>query len=147
MATLNKQSVKAAVDLSRQRLGVDQIDLMQLYWGDYSYPKYVDAALYLTELQADGVLGAVGVTNFDVPRLEAMVNKGAQLVSNQVGVWVAATVGALHTARSSCTGGSNSVQLFDSQQSALSACVAVIFCMLLGQASHCDLSLPGPPHP
>lgn len=48
-------------------------------------PRYVDAALYLTELQSDGVLGAVGVTNFDVPRLEAMVNKGAQLVSNQVG--------------------------------------------------------------
>lgn len=47
--------------------------------------RYVDAALYLTELQADGVLGAVGVTNFDVPRLEAMVNKGAQIVSNQVG--------------------------------------------------------------
>jgi hypothetical protein len=48
-------------------------------------PRYVDAALYLTELQSDGVLGAVGVTNFDVPRLEAMVNQGAQLVSNQVG--------------------------------------------------------------
>jgi diketogulonate reductase-like aldo/keto reductase len=46
--------------------------------------RYVDAALYLTELQADGVLGAVGVTNFDVPRLEAMINKGAKLVSNQV---------------------------------------------------------------
>lgn len=46
--------------------------------------RYVDAALYLTELQADGVLGAVGVTNFDVPRLEAMFNKGAQIVSNQV---------------------------------------------------------------
>jgi len=26
----------------------------------------------------------VGVTNFDVPRLEAMINKGAQLASNQV---------------------------------------------------------------
>lgn len=55
--------------------------------------RYVDAALYLTELQADGVLGAVGVTNFDVPRLEAMLNKGAQLVSNQVrGVHRAAVV-------------------------------------------------------
>jgi hypothetical protein len=46
--------------------------------------RYVDAALYLTELQSDGVLGAVGVTNFDVPRLEAMINKGAQIASNQV---------------------------------------------------------------
>lgn len=39
MATLNKAAVKAAVDLSRQRLGVNKIDLMQLYWADYSYPK------------------------------------------------------------------------------------------------------------
>lgn len=46
--------------------------------------RYVDAALYLTELQADGVIGAVGVTNFDVPRLQAMVDAGAQIVSNQV---------------------------------------------------------------
>lgn len=39
MTSLSKASVKAAVDLSRQRLGVDKIDLMQLYWAEYSYPK------------------------------------------------------------------------------------------------------------
>lgn len=39
MSGLSKASVKAAMDLSRQRLGVDKIDLMQLYWGEYSYPK------------------------------------------------------------------------------------------------------------
>lgn len=51
--------------------------------------RYVDAALYLTELKEAGVIGALGVTNFDVPRLEAMINKGAQIASNQVGgeVW------------------------------------------------------------
>jgi diketogulonate reductase-like aldo/keto reductase len=50
----------------------------------------VDAALYLTELQAEGVLGAVGVTNFDTPRLQKMIDKGAAVVSNQVGVCVVA---------------------------------------------------------
>lgn len=65
--------------------------------------RYVDAALYLTELQSDGVLGAVGVTNFDVPRMEAMVNKGAQIVSNQVGVWVCVGVPAKRsTAQHAC---------------------------------------------
>ncbi|WIA28486.1 hypothetical protein OEZ86_011029 [Tetradesmus obliquus] len=84
MATLSKASVAAAVDVSRQRLGVDKIDLLQFYWQDYGYDRYVDAALYLTELRAAGVIGQVGVTNFDVPRLEKMIGKGAELASNQV---------------------------------------------------------------
>lgn len=46
--------------------------------------RYVDAALYLTDLKAAGVIGALGVTNFDVPRMEAMINKGADIVSSQV---------------------------------------------------------------
>jgi len=37
MATLNKQAVAAAVDVSRKRLGVDKIDLLQFYWADYDY--------------------------------------------------------------------------------------------------------------
>jgi aryl-alcohol dehydrogenase-like predicted oxidoreductase len=39
MATLNGAAVRTAVDLSRQRLGVDKIDLMQLYWNDVDAPK------------------------------------------------------------------------------------------------------------
>jgi aryl-alcohol dehydrogenase-like predicted oxidoreductase len=39
MASLNSAAVKAAVDRSRKRLGVDRIDLMQLYWQDYDQPK------------------------------------------------------------------------------------------------------------
>lgn len=38
MVTLNKAAVAAAVDVSRKRVG-GQVDLMQLYWGDYSYDK------------------------------------------------------------------------------------------------------------
>jgi aryl-alcohol dehydrogenase-like predicted oxidoreductase len=39
MATLSKASVAAAVDVSRQRLGVDKIDLLQFYWADYGYDR------------------------------------------------------------------------------------------------------------
>ncbi|KAF8072566.1 UKL1 [Scenedesmus sp. PABB004] len=84
MAALDGAAVRAAVERSRKRLGVDRIDLLQLYWGDYSQPRYVDAALHLTDLAAAGVIGAVGVTNFDVPRLERMLDAGARLASNQV---------------------------------------------------------------
>ena len=39
MTTVNAKAVAAAVDRSRQRLGVDSIDLLQLYWGDYNIPR------------------------------------------------------------------------------------------------------------
>jgi Aldo/keto reductase family len=96
MASLSGAAVRAAVDTARQRLGVNKIDLMQLYWADYSIPRYVDAALYLTELQAAGVLGAVGVTNMDVPRLAEMVDAGAAIASNQV--WMRAPSAAATSA-------------------------------------------------
>lgn len=39
MTGLSKSKVRAAVDRSRVRLGVDKIDLMALYWADYSIGK------------------------------------------------------------------------------------------------------------
>ncbi len=64
----------------------DHPPALQFYWGDYSYGGYVDAILHLTELQAQGVLKGVGLTNFDVRRTQQMLDAGAQLVSNQVGM-------------------------------------------------------------
>ncbi len=40
------------IDVSRQRLGVDSLDLLQFYWGDYGNRGYVKAAQHLAELQA-----------------------------------------------------------------------------------------------
>jgi hypothetical protein len=85
MATLTPASVRRAVDTSRQRLGVKTIDVMQFYWGDYSYDRYVDGALALSDLVGEGWMRGVGITNFDVPRCEAMAKAGVKLVSNQVG--------------------------------------------------------------
>lgn len=56
----------------------------------------MDAALYLTELQEEGLIGAVGVTNFDTARLREMVGAGAKIASNQVGaVRAVGAVGAV----------------------------------------------------
>lgn len=45
----------------------------------------MDAALYLADCQAAGKVAHIGVTNFDVPRLQAMTEAGVKIVSNQVG--------------------------------------------------------------
>ncbi|GIL79723.1 hypothetical protein Vretimale_12369 [Volvox reticuliferus] len=84
MAGINQQAVTQAVNLSRNRLGVDRVDLMQYYWGDYDVKRYVDGALYLSELASSGLIGHVGVTNFDVPRMEAMTRAGVRIASNQL---------------------------------------------------------------
>ncbi|GLC40730.1 hypothetical protein PLESTM_001106100 [Pleodorina starrii] len=84
MAGINKDAVRQAVNLSRSRLGVDSVDLMQYYWGDYDINRYVDGALYLSELVSEGLVRHVGVTNFDVPRMEAMTRAGVTIASNQL---------------------------------------------------------------
>ena len=67
-----------------RRLGVDSLDLIQLYWNDYGAKNYVDCALFLTEAKAAGRIGAVGLTNFDTKRVREMVDAGAEISSNQI---------------------------------------------------------------
>ena len=72
-----------AVDSSCRSLGVEALDLVQFYWHDYSAPRYVGAAQRLADLQAAGRIRHIGVTNFDVPRLDEIVQGGVRVVSNQ----------------------------------------------------------------
>lgn len=74
-----------AIDSSCRSLGVEALDLVQFYWHDYSAPRYVGAAQRLADLQAAGRIRHIGVTNFDVPRLDEIVQGGVRVVSNQAG--------------------------------------------------------------
>ena len=76
--------VTQKLDLPMRRLGVNKLDLVQMYWNDYGQKGYVDAALYLTDAKAAGKIGAVGLTNFDTKRMAEMVDAGAEISSNQI---------------------------------------------------------------
>jgi aryl-alcohol dehydrogenase-like predicted oxidoreductase len=76
--------VERGVDRSRQRLGVDTLDLVQLHWWDYAVPGYVDALLSLQRLRQEGKIRLLGVTNFDVPRLREFVAAGVTPATIQV---------------------------------------------------------------
>jgi len=52
---------------------------------DYGQKQYVDAALKLVDMQQRGKVRHIGVTNFDVPRVQQLVDAGVPIVSNQVG--------------------------------------------------------------
>jgi aryl-alcohol dehydrogenase-like predicted oxidoreductase len=81
---LTARDVEAAVDRSLRRLGVERVDLVQLHWWDYDVPGWIEAGLTLAELRRKGKLREVGATNFDVPRLAALLEAGVPLVSHQV---------------------------------------------------------------
>jgi aryl-alcohol dehydrogenase-like predicted oxidoreductase len=76
--------VNQKLDLPKRRLGVDTLDLVQMYWNDYGQKRYVDAALFLTEAKHAGSIGAVGLTNFDTKRMAEMIDAGAEISSNQI---------------------------------------------------------------
>jgi aryl-alcohol dehydrogenase-like predicted oxidoreductase len=48
---MTMEVVEAAVDLSRARLGVDRIDLLQFHWWMYEHPGYLDALRHLDTLR------------------------------------------------------------------------------------------------
>jgi aryl-alcohol dehydrogenase-like predicted oxidoreductase len=84
LATLRRVDVESAIDRSLHRLGVEQLDLVQLHWWDFDIPGYVEAATHLHRLQSRGKIRYIGVTNFDAAHLTEILDAGVPVVSNQV---------------------------------------------------------------
>ncbi|MGE0451964.1 MAG: aldo/keto reductase [Vicinamibacteria bacterium] len=84
LAALGAGDVARAIEGSLRRLGVERLDLVQFHWWDYAVPGYVEAALRLDALRRAGKIGALGVTNFDVPRLRELLDAGVPVVAHQL---------------------------------------------------------------
>ncbi|MEM8510302.1 MAG: aldo/keto reductase [Bacteroidota bacterium] len=84
LATLTKADTEKIIDRSLQRLGVEQLDLVQFAWWDYQFPNYLDTAIHLTELQKAGKIRFLGITNFDTKRVLELLDAGVPIASNQV---------------------------------------------------------------
>lgn len=76
--------VEAAVRLSLDRIGADRLDALQFHAWSYPDPGWLDCLFHLMEIQAEGRIGHLGVTNFDAVHLDLAVRTGIPLVSNQV---------------------------------------------------------------
>ena len=81
---INREYVRRVVLRSRERLRVDQLDLVQFAWWDLSQPRWVHAAEWLAELREEGVIRHLGVTNFDRASLGVLLRAGIPVVSSQV---------------------------------------------------------------
>ena len=76
--------VRAGVQERLDRLGVERVDLLQLHWWSFEHPAWLDALHEMDALRREGLIGAVGVTNFDAAHLAVALSDGIPLASNQV---------------------------------------------------------------
>ncbi|MEM8932904.1 MAG: aldo/keto reductase, partial [Acidobacteriota bacterium] len=81
---LERADVESIVDRSLRRLGVDILDLVQFHWWDWSVPGWLDAVGWLDAARQAGKVRHVAVTNFDTPRLRALLDAGFDIVTHQV---------------------------------------------------------------
>ena len=76
--------VHAGVQERLNRLGTNRVDLLQFHWWSFEHPAWLDALHELKNLRDHGLIGEIGVTNFDAAHLHLAIADGIPLVSNQV---------------------------------------------------------------
>ena len=81
---MTRRAVEDAVGVSRRRMGVDCLDLLQFHWWDYGDAGYLDALKHLADLRDEGQIRHLALTNFDTERLRIIADHGIGVVSNQV---------------------------------------------------------------
>jgi aryl-alcohol dehydrogenase-like predicted oxidoreductase len=81
---MTRPVVEQAVGISLSRMGVDCLDLLQFHWWDYDDRRYLDALRHLADLQYEGKIRRLALTNFDTERLGVITDHGIPVVSNQV---------------------------------------------------------------
>ncbi|NER25352.1 MAG: aldo/keto reductase [Symploca sp. SIO1C2] len=81
---MTRQLVEKNIDISLRRMGVESLDLMQFHWWEYRDKNYLNALQYMAQLQQEGKIKHLALTNFDTEHLKIITEAGIKIVSNQV---------------------------------------------------------------
>jgi aryl-alcohol dehydrogenase-like predicted oxidoreductase len=81
---MTRRVVEDAIGISLARMRVRSLDLLQFHWWDYGDKGYLDALKHLSDLQHEGKIRHLALTNFDTERLQTIAEHGIRIVSNQV---------------------------------------------------------------
>jgi aryl-alcohol dehydrogenase-like predicted oxidoreductase/enamine deaminase RidA (YjgF/YER057c/UK114 family) len=81
---VTREEVRTAVQRALDRLKASRVDLMQLHAWRFSHPSWLDCLVFLQELQEEGLIGHLGLVNFDTAHLRIALSSGFRVVSNQV---------------------------------------------------------------
>lgn len=86
---VDEDYVRGIVRRSLNRLRTTYIDLIQFHWWVWSCPGYVGVVKTLAELQKEGVVRKIGLTNCDVEHTkEILIEGNVQIATTQVQVGV-----------------------------------------------------------
>lgn len=83
LGQLDDRKIDGAIDLSRKKLGVDRLDLVQFHWWDYDVPGLERMYERLLFAKSTGKIRLLGVTNFNTEQLQKLVRRDASIVSIQ----------------------------------------------------------------
>ena len=81
---MTAEVVRAGVQKRLDRLGVTCVDLLQFHWWSFEHPAWLDALHEIKKLMDEGLVRAIGVTNFDAAHMALALADGIPIVSNQV---------------------------------------------------------------
>ena len=81
---MTRDIVRRGVQERLDRLGVSSVDLLQFHWWSFEHPAWLDALHEMKAMQQDGLIRAIGVTNFDAAHLALALSDGIPLATNQV---------------------------------------------------------------
>jgi aryl-alcohol dehydrogenase-like predicted oxidoreductase/enamine deaminase RidA (YjgF/YER057c/UK114 family) len=81
---MTAETVRRGVEERLDRLGVGKVDLLQFHWWTFEHPAWLDALHEMARLQREGLIGAIGVTNFDAAHLALALADGIPVATNQV---------------------------------------------------------------
>lgn len=84
LGRVTRDDVRAAVERSLERLQSEQLELLQFHAWSYGDPSWLDCLFWLQELKDEGLIGQLGLTNFDTAHLRVALSSGIEIVSNQV---------------------------------------------------------------
>lgn len=76
--------VRAGVQRSLDRMQCDRLYMLQYHAWNYTDPAWLDSLFYLQELKAEGLIGHLGLTNFDAAHLRVALASGIEILTNQV---------------------------------------------------------------
>jgi aryl-alcohol dehydrogenase-like predicted oxidoreductase/enamine deaminase RidA (YjgF/YER057c/UK114 family) len=81
---MTRESVRAGVQRSLDRMRSSRIDLLQFHWWTFEHPGWIDALHELARLREEGLIAHIGLTNFDTAHLRVLLAEGLPIASNQV---------------------------------------------------------------
>lgn len=81
---IGREDVRQAIKTALDRMQQTSIDLLQFHAWYYPDASWLDGLFYLKELQEEGLIKHLGVTNFDAAHLRIARASGIPIVSNQI---------------------------------------------------------------